>query len=73
MGNWNNSDDIIRISNEDCTGRKLFRAVAQVSDEKEVARVFNSIINKYGLKLRVQKIDSNDALSFLKADEEFRF
>ena len=53
MGGWNNSDDVIRIFNEDCTGRKLFKITAHVSDEKEIKRMFNSIIQKYGLKLRV--------------------
>lgn len=72
-GRYNNSDDVIRIFNEDCTGRKLFRISAQASDEKALAYAFNSIIDKYGLKLRVTRITEKDKLDFLKADENFSF
>jgi len=70
---YSGGDDVIRIINEDCTGRKIGRAVAAANDAESVAKVFNAIIRKYGLRLKIERADENDVLKFLKADEEFSF
>jgi hypothetical protein len=47
--------DMIFLVVEDCTGRKLMRSKSSANDERAIANMFNSIINKYGMGLRVIK------------------
>ena len=65
--------DILVLVNEDCTGRKIARFKCNADDSKEVAKVFQAVIDKYGLPLKIVKSDKKDPLDWLKADEEFRF
>lgn len=52
--------DIIKVINEDCTGRKLMRKTANADDAESVKDAFNSVIEKYGLNIKVQKIDKDN-------------
>lgn len=51
-----NNGDIVRIINEDCTGRKLMRKTASADDADSVAEAFRSVIDKYSLPLKVERV-----------------
>lgn len=70
---FNNNDDIIRVINEDCTGRKIMRKTANANDAESIREIFTAVIQKYGLKLKVIEADNVDSLSFLQPDEEFNW
>ena len=70
---YNRGSDILVIVNEDCTGKKLSKSRASLEDEESVKNIMQSIIDKYGLNLKVINASNNNALSWLKADEEFRW
>lgn len=74
MGNpYLQGSDIIIVSSEDCTGRKLSKQRSNVFDEEAVGKMFQSIIDKYRLGLKVVKAEPRDKLKFLKEDEEFKW
>lgn len=62
--------DIIKIINEDCTGRKLMRKTANADDAESIARAFKSVIEKYGLNINVEITTEN---VWNKKDKEFQW
>lgn len=45
--------DIVRIINEDCTGRKIMRKTANADDPESIKDAFNAVIEKYGLDIKI--------------------
>ena len=48
-------NDMIVLTIEDCTGRKLLRLKSPAGDENKVGEMFNSILEKYGMALTIVK------------------
>jgi len=71
MNFYSKGNDVITIVQEDFTGRKLQRFRANLNDEDEIARLFQSVIDKYGLNLKITKEVSKKGGSWLDVDEEF--
>ena len=69
---YNNSNDIVTITSEDFTGRKLLKRRSNASDAESIKNIFQSIIDKYGLDLEI-KLKSGSSLSWIEKDEEFSF
>lgn len=61
--------DIIRVINEDCTGRKIMRKTANAEDSEAVRELFNSVIDKYGLDLQVVSVKTKR----IRKEEEFHW
>lgn len=61
--------DIIRVINEDCTGRKIMRKTANAEDSQAIKELFNSVIDKYGLDLEVVSAKSTR----IRNEEEFHW
>lgn len=61
--------DIIRVINEDCTGRKIMRKTANAEDSEAIKELFNSVIDKYGLDLQVVSSKNNR----VRTEEEFHW
>lgn len=68
---YNKAEDIIIIITEDYTGRKIDKKKANIQDEDEIMRMINSLIEKYKLNFEIIKKDKS--LSWVKADEEFKW
>ena len=64
---------MITLISEDCTGRKIDKLKANTSDENSVAKIIQFVIDKYGLKLKIKKIEKPKGLDWLKSDEEFKW
>ena len=73
---WNNpyrhSNDIIVVTQEDFTGKKIAKFKSNSQDEEEVAKIFQSIIDKYSMNLKIIKGDGVNK-SWLDADEDFQW
>ena len=71
MSLYSNGSDIITVIQEDFTGRKLQKFRSNAINEEEIAKIFQSVIDKYGLNLKVVKSQANKSISWLDADETF--
>jgi len=69
---YRDGGDVIVLSSEDFTGRTLFKYRASSLNEESVLKLFNSIIEKYGLNL-VVNIKPSKVIDVFKADEEFKW
>lgn len=67
---YRRGNDILVVITEDCTGKKFSKFKSSLDNEEEVARVFNSVISKYGMKLKV--VSTKEKFDWLKEDEEFK-
>ena len=63
--------DVITVVEEDFTGRRLQKLRANSSDEEEIAKIFQSVIDKYALNLKVIKDENKKGGSWLDTDESF--
>ena len=74
MGNiFLKGTDIVEVSIKDSTGRKLWQYRTNVDDSKSVYRIFQSVIDKYSLKIRMELTGEDKSLSWLDQDLEFKF
>jgi hypothetical protein len=71
MGLYSQGNDVMIISLEDCTGRRLFKYKTNADDEEEVRRILQSFIDKKALNLKVVREKSK--VSPFVSDEEFEF
>lgn len=62
--------DMIVLVVEDCTGRKLLKMKAQASDERMIESIFNSVINKYGMGLKIIRAE---APAIIEEEEKFEW
>ena len=69
---YNNTGDILVLVTEDCTGRKLNKKKANVNDEEEIIRIFQSFIDKYSLNIKII-VTEDKKKDWAEIDEQFRF
>lgn len=70
MSLYSKGNDVIILTLEDCTGRRLFKYKSNADDGEEVKKMLQSLINKKGLNLKI--IDFINENPF-KSDEDFEF
>ena len=70
---YSRGSDIITVITEDSTGRKIDKKRASSQDELAVAHAFQSIIDKYGLDLKIIHERNQSKASWYEADEEFKW
>jgi hypothetical protein len=71
MSLYSQGNDVVIVTLEDCTGRRLFKYKSNADDEEEVRRILQSLINKKGLNLKV--IEFQNPHSPFESDEDFEF
>lgn len=68
---YRKQSDILIVSLEDFTGRRFWKSKVNVNDTESVKELFNTIIEKSGLSLRVMTPKDLEAVRFSKYDEQF--
>ena len=67
---YNNGSDVITIKIEDCTGRRIGQYRFNCEDTKAMMSIFNSIIDKYGINIKLVITDNK---SLFEDDKNFKF
>lgn len=65
--------DVVVVTNEDCTGRKIGTMKASVKDQRDVSKAFSYIIDKYSLDLAITEKKNAKQIDLLKDDIDFKF
>jgi len=64
--------DIVEVSIKDSTGRKLWQYRANADDSKSVKNIFQSVVDKYGLRIRIE-LEEDKSLAWIDKDITFKF
>ena len=65
--------DVLTVIHEDCTGRKFDKQRANADDADAVSKIFKSVIDKYGLKLKIVNEEPENKLEWFSSDEEMKW
>lgn len=71
MNLYNAGNDVLILTWEDCTGRRLGKYKTNADDGEQVRKILQSFINKKGLNLKV--VSFHNPVNPFISDEDFEF
>lgn len=71
MGKYNTSSDVLILTIEDCTGRKILKSRTNCTDVKEIAKAIQQAVDKEGLPIYIRYLSQKDYVEV--KDEKFEW